>query len=59
MSTVAVMMVHEGGHLSDGGGGVGGGSHGAVLASSLTPLGFVLHPLPFQSSLDLQHVTIS
>lgn len=42
---VTVMVVHEGGHLGDGGGCVGRGAHRAVVLSSLTPLGFILHPL--------------
>lgn len=50
---VAVMMEHERGHLGDGGGGVRRGAHGAVFASPLTPLRFVLYPLSLQSWLDL------
>lgn len=46
---VAVVMEHERRHLCDGGGGVGRGAHGAVLASPLTPLCFVLYPLSLQS----------
>ena len=52
---VAVVVVHEGGHLGDGGGRVGRGAHGAVVLSSLTPLGLILHPLPLQSCLHLDH----
>lgn len=48
------MVVHEGGHLGDGGGCVGRGAHGAVVLPSLTPLGFILHPLSLQSRLHLQ-----
>lgn len=51
---VTVMVVHEGGHLGDGGGCVGRGAHGAVVLPSLTPLGFILHPLSLQSRLHLQ-----
>lgn len=55
MFTVAFVVVHEGRHLGDGGGRVGGGAHGAVLFPPLTPLGLVLHPLPLQSRLNLDH----
>lgn len=55
MFAVALVVVHEGRHLGDGGGRVGGGAHGAVLFPPLTPLGLVLHPLPLQSRLDLDH----
>lgn len=55
MFAVALVVVHEGRHLGDGGGRVGGGAHGAVLLPPLAPLGLVLHPLPLQSRLDLDH----
>lgn len=55
MFAVALVVVHEGRHLGDGGGRVGRGAHGAVLLPPLTPLGLVLHPLPLQSRLDLDH----
>lgn len=55
MFAVALMVVDEGRHLGDGGGRVGRGAHGAVLFPPLTPLGLVLHPLPLQSRLNLDH----
>lgn len=54
MFAVALVVVHEGRHLGDGGGRVGRGAHGAVVLSPLTPLGLVLHPLPLQSRLHLE-----
>lgn len=52
---VAFVVVHEGRHLRDGGGCVGRGAHGTVVLSPLTPLGLILHPLPLQSCLHLDH----
>lgn len=55
MFAVAFVVVREGRHLGDGGGRVGRGAHGAVLFPPLTPLGLVLHPLPLQGRLNLDH----
>lgn len=55
----AVVVEHEGRHLGDGGVGVGGGAHGAVLTPPLAPLRLVLHPLPFQYGLHLKHTLAS